>query len=76
MAAASYLDYDAAAHTYRLPEEHAYLLASEDTDHFMGDSSTLPQFCSASRRKLPMRFAQAAGCGSRISGLNVLPPST
>ncbi len=36
MAAASYLDYDAAAHTYRLPEEHAYLLASEDTDHFMG----------------------------------------
>jgi len=36
MVAAGYLDYDAAAQTYRLPEEHAYLLASEGTDHFMG----------------------------------------
>jgi hypothetical protein len=36
MASASYLDYDAAAETYRLPDEHAFLLASDDTDHFMG----------------------------------------
>jgi ubiquinone/menaquinone biosynthesis C-methylase UbiE len=36
MAAAGYLEYDAAAETYALPEEHAYLLASDDTDHFMG----------------------------------------
>ena len=28
--------YDAAAGTYRLPEEHAFLLCSEGTDHFMG----------------------------------------
>lgn len=36
MVAAGYLDYDPAAVTYRLPDEHAYLLASEGTDHFMG----------------------------------------
>ena len=36
MVAAGYLDYDPAAQTYALPEEHAYFLASEDTDHFVG----------------------------------------
>lgn len=36
MAAAGYLDYDKDASTFRLSDEHAYLLASEGTDHFMG----------------------------------------
>ena len=36
MTCAGYLDYDAAGETYRLPDEHAFLLASDDTDHFMG----------------------------------------
>lgn len=36
MAAAGYLEYEAAEETYELPEEHAYLLASDETDHFMG----------------------------------------
>ena len=36
MVAAGYLDYDAAAQTYALSEEHAYFLASDDTDHFVG----------------------------------------
>ena len=36
MVAAGYLDYDPAAQTYTLPEEHAYFLASDDTDHFVG----------------------------------------
>jgi Rv2258c-like winged HTH domain len=36
MAAAGYLDYNAGAKTFQLPEEHAYLVASEGTDHFMG----------------------------------------
>ncbi len=36
MVAAGYLDYDPATVTYSLPEEHAYLLASDGTDHFMG----------------------------------------
>lgn len=36
MAASGYLDYDPAKQTFQLPEEHAYLVASEGTDHFMG----------------------------------------
>lgn len=36
MTAAGYLDYDATAEKFTLPDEHAYLLASEGTDHFMG----------------------------------------
>jgi 2-polyprenyl-3-methyl-5-hydroxy-6-metoxy-1,4-benzoquinol methylase len=36
MTAAGYLDYDPSAVTFRLSDEHAYLLASEGTDHFMG----------------------------------------
>ncbi len=36
MTAAGYLEYDSAADAYALPEEHAFLLASEGTDHFMG----------------------------------------
>ena len=36
MTCAKYLDYDAAGQTYCLPDEHAFLLASDQTDHFMG----------------------------------------
>ncbi|MEQ8230691.1 MAG: methyltransferase domain-containing protein [Gammaproteobacteria bacterium] len=36
MVAAGYLDYEPADDTFTLPEEHAYLLASDETDHFMG----------------------------------------
>jgi 2-polyprenyl-3-methyl-5-hydroxy-6-metoxy-1,4-benzoquinol methylase len=36
MVASGYLAYDPAAHTYTLSEEHAYFLASDDTDHFVG----------------------------------------
>jgi 2-polyprenyl-3-methyl-5-hydroxy-6-metoxy-1,4-benzoquinol methylase len=36
MACAGYLEFDPSAQTYRLPEEHAYMLASDDTDHFVG----------------------------------------
>jgi 2-polyprenyl-3-methyl-5-hydroxy-6-metoxy-1,4-benzoquinol methylase len=36
MVAAGYLDYDPQAQSYALPEEHAYFLASEDSDHFVG----------------------------------------
>lgn len=36
MVAAGYLAYDPAAQTYSLPEEHAYFLASDDSDHFVG----------------------------------------
>ncbi|HWP25142.1 MAG TPA: class I SAM-dependent methyltransferase [Xanthobacteraceae bacterium] len=36
MVCAGYLEYEPGGDTYRLPDEHAYLLASEGTDHFMG----------------------------------------
>ncbi|MGH8726142.1 MAG: hypothetical protein ACREU1_14910, partial [Burkholderiales bacterium] len=36
MVAAGYLAYDPQAQTYALPEEHAYFLASDDSDHFVG----------------------------------------
>ena len=36
MASAGYLDYSPQAHTYELPEEMAYFVASDGTDHFVG----------------------------------------
>jgi 2-polyprenyl-3-methyl-5-hydroxy-6-metoxy-1,4-benzoquinol methylase len=36
MVCAGYLDHEPETDTYELPEEHAFLLASEGTDHFMG----------------------------------------
>jgi len=36
MTAAEYLSYDPEAETFTLPDEHAWLLASEGTDHFAG----------------------------------------
>jgi ubiquinone/menaquinone biosynthesis C-methylase UbiE len=41
MTTAKYLDYDSATQTYSLPDEHAFLLASDDTDHFMGGLFTM-----------------------------------
>jgi 2-polyprenyl-3-methyl-5-hydroxy-6-metoxy-1,4-benzoquinol methylase len=36
MTSAGYLAFDPSAQTYRLPDEHAFLLASDGTDHFVG----------------------------------------
>lgn len=36
MVCAGYLEYEPMAKTFTLPDEHAYLLASEGTDHFAG----------------------------------------
>lgn len=36
MVCAGYVDYDPGNETYNLPDEHAFLLASDDTDHFAG----------------------------------------
>ena len=36
MASAGWLDHDEQTQTFAMPEEHAFLLASEGTDHFMG----------------------------------------
>lgn len=34
MVSANYIEYEPLSKTYNLPDEHAYLLASEGTDHF------------------------------------------
>src|SRR5688572_15107152 len=36
LASAGYLEYEATARTFRLPDEHAFLVASDGTDHFVG----------------------------------------
>lgn len=36
LASASYLEYETADETFEFPDEHAYLLASEGTDHYAG----------------------------------------
>jgi SAM-dependent methyltransferase len=36
MTSAGYLEYEASAQTFSLPDEYSYLLASDGTDHFMG----------------------------------------
>ncbi len=36
MTASGWLEHDEAVGTFELPQEHAYLIASEGTDHFMG----------------------------------------
>ena len=36
MTSAGYLDYDPTEETFTLPDEHAFLLASEGTDHYAG----------------------------------------
>lgn len=36
MASAGYLEHDSAVDTYLLPDEHAFMVASDETDHFMG----------------------------------------
>ncbi len=61
MVAASYLDYDAAAGTYALPDEHAFLLSSEGTDHFMGGMfAMLPPLMSVAPR-VAEAFTQGGG---------------
>lgn len=36
MASAGYLEHEPAAGTWLLPDEHAFMVASDETDHFMG----------------------------------------
>ena len=74
MTASGYLEYDSGADTYLLPEEHAFLLASEGTTSWAGCSiSRLP--CLAPLRRSPTASAPVAGCASRSSDPNASSPS-
>jgi ubiquinone/menaquinone biosynthesis C-methylase UbiE len=61
MTSAGYLDYDAAAATYRLQEEHAFLLASDDTDHFMGGLFSMVPVLMRAAPDVATAFARGGG---------------
>ena len=61
MTSAGYLDYDPAAVTFRLPEEHAYLLASEGTDHFMGGLFLMAPVLLSAAPKVAAAFKTGGG---------------
>ncbi len=66
MVCAGYLDYDPEQATYELPDELAFLLASDDTDHFAGGMFSMapallkvaPQVAEAFRQGGGVRFDQ------------------
>ena len=76
MAAAGYLNYDPTERTFQLPEEHAYLVASEGTDHFMGGLFYFAPVLLRVAPKVTDAFRTVAVCDSRTLDLNVSSPST
>ena len=61
MVSAGYLEYAPADEKYRLPEEHAYLLASEGTDHFMGGLLCFAPVLLRTAPKVANAFEQGGG---------------
>ncbi|MDH3468340.1 MAG: class I SAM-dependent methyltransferase [Gammaproteobacteria bacterium] len=61
MAAAHYLIYDPAALTFEFPDEHAYLLASEGTDHFAGGMFHMAPALLAVAPKVAEAFVAGGG---------------
>jgi len=61
MTCARYLDYDAEAETYALPDEHAFLLASDETDHFMGGLFVMAPVMLRAAPDVATAFARGGG---------------
>ena len=61
MVAGGYLDYDSAAQTYALPEEYAYFLASDDTDHFVGGLFAMVPPLMRAAPQVARAFAEGGG---------------
>ncbi len=61
MVSVSYLDYDPLEATYSLPDEHAYLLSSEGTDHFMGGIFGMMPALVANAPRLKDAFRDGGG---------------
>jgi 2-polyprenyl-3-methyl-5-hydroxy-6-metoxy-1,4-benzoquinol methylase len=79
MTSAGYLDYDPAKQTFSLPEEHAYFLASEGTDHFVGGLFAMvpplmrvaPQVAEAFRKGGGVGFSDfGPGCVEALDLIN------
>jgi SAM-dependent methyltransferase len=63
MTAAGYLIYDPAAQTFLLPDELAYLLASEGTDHYMGGLFLIAPVLLGVAPKVATAFRAGGGVG-------------
>jgi len=61
MTSAGYLHYQPDAQTFALPEEHAYLLASEGSDHFMGGLFLFTPVLLSVAPKVAQAFRQGGG---------------
>lgn len=61
MTSAGYLDYDPATQSFSLSDEHAYLLASEGTDHFMGGLFFMAPVLLAVAPKVAEAFEKGGG---------------
>jgi 2-polyprenyl-3-methyl-5-hydroxy-6-metoxy-1,4-benzoquinol methylase len=78
MTAAGYLRYDPAKQTYLLPDEHAYLLASEGTDHYAGGLFAMapvllrvaPEVADAFEKGGGVRFGDFGSDG--VAGLDLI----
>lgn len=74
MTASGYLEYDNAADTYLLPEEHAFLLASEGTATSWAGCFISRPPCLALLRRSPIPSARAAVCALKSSDPNASSP--
>ena len=61
MVASGYLAYDPSAQTYTLSQEHAYFLASDDTDHFVGGLFAMVPPLLRVAPQVAKAFAQGGG---------------
>jgi 2-polyprenyl-3-methyl-5-hydroxy-6-metoxy-1,4-benzoquinol methylase len=61
MVAAGYLEYDTGKETYTLPEEMAYFVASDGTDHFVGGMWEMVPVLMRTAPKVAEAFASGGG---------------
>lgn len=61
MVCAGYLEFEPTADTYRLPDEHAFFLASEGTDHFMGGLFCMAPVLLRVAPKVALAFESGGG---------------
>ncbi len=61
MTCAGYLEYEPEDQRYRLPDEHAFLLASDDTDHFVGGLLSMAPVLLRVAPQVARAFEQGGG---------------
>jgi 2-polyprenyl-3-methyl-5-hydroxy-6-metoxy-1,4-benzoquinol methylase len=61
MASAGYLDYDPAAESYALSDEHAWFLASDGSDHFAGGMFEMVPVLMRAAPRVAEAFAKGGG---------------